>query len=55
MRKLSNQELNMIVGGSITISSALLKAFISGFEVIIDAGRNIGSSLRRLVTHQECY
>ena len=55
MKKLTDQELTNIIGGSISISATLIKAFVEAFSSIIDAGRNVGSSLRRFIDNRECY
>lgn len=53
MKLLEKKQLKQIKGG-IDISGTLLKAFVSTFESILDAGRNIGGSLRRLFSNNIC-
>lgn len=52
MITLTNEQLHMISGG--TISGTLINAFIRGVTTIIDAGRYLGSALRRWRTNNLC-
>ena len=50
---LNKNELKSIKGGT-SISAAIIKAIVGKFESILDAGRNIGSSIRRLFSNNLC-
>ncbi len=45
--QLNNQELISVVGGA--ISGTLINAFARLLDLVIDIGRMIGSSIRKLV------
>lgn len=49
---LNNIELQHIEGGK--ISAALLNAIIKGYNTIMDAGRSLGSAIRRIHTRSLC-
>ncbi len=53
MKKLQEQELRKIKGG-ITLSGTLLNSFTSLLKVLLDAGRALGSSIRRLDENAIC-
>ena len=50
--KLKNEELIMIMGGAVTAS--FITSCIKIFTTIIDFGRKVGSSLRRIKTGSYC-
>ncbi len=50
--KLNNHELMHVEGG---ISAAFLSAVVRAFTTIIDVGKGIGSSIRRIVTKTACH
>jgi len=50
--KLKNEELIMIMGGA--VSASFITACIKIFTTIIDFGRKVGSSLRRVNTKNYC-
>lgn len=52
MRELSNKELNLVIGGS--ISGAVLSSIIKGVSLIFEIGRSFGSSVRRMITKNYC-
>ena len=51
--KLSKKELKNIVAGA-TISASLFNSLIRGFNMFMDAGRYLGSSIRRWVNNGRC-
>jgi hypothetical protein len=51
--KLSNKEAKMIIGGA-GITGTLLNSLIKGFNTLMDIGRYLGSSLRRLIGGRSC-
>ena len=53
MKKLSNLEMKNISGGG-TISGSLFSALAKGFNIFVDIGRALGSSIRRLVNNNMC-
>ncbi len=54
MDKLNNNQLNNIVGGSISLTGSLVSAFVNGIEAIMDVGRSLGTAIRRLVYGYKC-
>lgn len=52
--KLNNNQLNNIVGGSISLTGSLVSAFVNGIEAIMDVGRSLGTAIRRLVYGYKC-
>ena len=50
MKELSISEMKNISGGG-TISGSLFSALAKGFNVFVDMGRALGSSIRRLVNN----
>lgn len=53
MRKLKNSELQEIIGG-INWSGTLISAVTKLVNSVVDIGRYIGSSTRRLITGNNC-
>ncbi len=53
MKLLNKEELETLQGG-ITLSGTLLNSFTSLIKVLLDAGRAVGSSLRRIEEGQIC-
>lgn len=51
--KLTKQELKNIKGGA-GFSAALMNALLKGVQTVMDAGRYLGSSIRRLVGGNRC-
>ena len=50
--KLTDKQLKAINGGS--ISATLINAIVKGFELIIELGRSLGSSIRRVTSGKSC-
>ena len=53
MKKLSIQELKRIKGGA-SITGSLLNAFVDILKVLLDAGRSVGSGIRRITSDSLC-
>lgn len=53
MKKLSTQELKEIKGGA-SITGSLLNAFVDILKVLLDAGRSVGSGIRRVTSDSLC-
>ncbi len=53
MKELTANELKFVTGG-ISLNSSIIKAFVNTFESILEAGRNFGSSIRRLFSNNLC-
>lgn len=52
MKKLDEKQMKSIYAGA--ISAALISAIFKGVNVFMDAGRYLGSSLRRIFDHNMC-
>lgn len=48
MKKLENDALVNVVGGTTTVSSTVINAFTNVIKVLFDAGHSVGSALRRI-------
>ncbi len=53
MIRLNQEELKKVQGG-ITLSGTLINSLTSLLKVLLDAGRALGSSIRRLDENQIC-
>lgn len=53
MKKLSIQELKEIRGGA-SITGSLLNAFVDILKVLLEAGRSVGSGIRRVTSDSLC-
>ena len=53
MNKIESEKLSSIEGG-MSISSSLLNAVTGIFKILTDAGRSIGSSVRRITEDKMC-
>ena len=53
MKELSIKEEKTYYGGG-GITASLVDALSRGFNVILDAGRYLGSALRRIFSHNMC-
>ncbi len=54
MQKLTKQELLTINGGATYGSSSLINAIANLIEVLLDAGKILGTSLRRINSNKLC-
>lgn len=50
--KLSNSELYNIYGGS--LSATMLNAFTKAISILIDLGKGLGSTIRRVSENKPC-
>lgn len=53
IKKLKRNELRKIEGG-FSITGSIVNAFVEGIKTILDVGRSLGSSLRRLKEDKLC-
>ncbi len=52
MRELQTEELKSIQGGAIT--ATLLSAVVKGLDIFLEAGRCVGTAIRRLMSKNVC-
>mgnify|MGYP003367472209 FL=1 len=52
-RELTSNELCLVIGG-LDLTGTLINAFTSGIKVILDVGRSLGTSFRRLSGNNLC-
>lgn len=52
MRKLNNDELLQIEGGK--ASAALINSLIRGASLILELGRSLGTTIRRITSRKTC-
>lgn len=53
MRKNTNEKLENIYGGT-TVSSAIINAFTNIIKILMDAGHDFGSAIRRINEDNIC-
>ena len=53
MNKLDKTELQNIDGG-LSISGTIINAFTNGIKTILDAGRSLGTAIRRIKEDKMC-
>lgn len=53
MKELNKKELMKIEGG-FSLSGSIINAFTSAVKTIVDLGRSLGSSIRRISTNNLC-
>ena len=49
---IDNKDLDKIIGGS--ISGTVINAFTNIIKVLLDAGKDVGSSIRRIRDNEVC-
>ena len=54
MKIVGNDKLDEIVGGSDYISGSIINAFVNVIKLLIDAGYDVGSSIRRVAEGNVC-
>ena len=54
MQKLTKEELLVIKGGATYGSSSLINAIANLIEVLLDAGKILGTSIRRINSNKLC-
>ncbi len=50
--RLTDNQLKSISGGSLT--ATFLNAIVKGFNLIIELGKSLGSSIRRVISGKSC-
>ncbi len=53
MNRIEDRELDNIIGGD-TISGTVINAFANIIELLLDAGRRVGSAIRRVSEGNLC-
>lgn len=51
--KLNQEQLKEIYGGD--INGTLLSSMVKGITILLELGRSLGSSIRRMVDHNICF
>jgi len=51
MKELNKKELNNIVGG---VSGAIITSVTKAINALYDLGRNLGSTIRRIISKRFC-
>ena len=54
MRKLSEEKLDEICGGTNNVTGPIVNALIGVIDMIKDAGYSLGSGLRRIIDNHLC-
>ena len=52
--ELSKKELFSIYGGGFSLSGTLLNSIVRGINAILELGRSLGGSIRRIQTNSVC-
>lgn len=54
LKKIDDNKLDNITGGADTISGTVIRAFVEVIELFVDAGRGVGSAIRRVAEGNIC-
>ena len=54
LKKININKLDNIIGGGDTLSATVVRAFIDVIELFVDAGRGVGSAIRRIAEGNIC-
>lgn len=54
MKKISNNKLEDIVGGTNYVSGTVINAFVNVIKLVMEAGEQMGSSIRRIAEGNIC-
>lgn len=55
MRKIKEEKLDKIIGGATpTISGTIINAFVNVIKLLMEAGENVGSGIRRISEGNVC-
>lgn len=54
MRRLTNKELKNIKGGTSSLTSSMINYIGDLIDILISAGRKLGSSIRRIASGNSC-
>lgn len=52
MTILSNEELKLVIGGSLT--GTMINAFVRGINSMLELGRSLGTAIRRVIDGKAC-
>ncbi len=55
MKSINDEQLDKIVGGNTSyISGPIINAFVNIIKLLVDAGNDVGSSIRRVAENKIC-
>ena len=54
LKTLNNEKLDKIIGGTSSITGSIINAFTNIIKLLITAGEEVGSSLRRITEGKIC-
>ncbi len=54
MKKINDKDLLLIVGGSTTLSGTILNQLNKLISILVDSGKSLGSSIRRISEDKIC-
>ena len=54
MKKINDKDLLLIVGGSSTLSGTILNQLNKLISILVDSGKSLGSSIRRISEDKIC-
>ena len=54
MKKINDKDLLLIVGGSTTLSGTILNQLNKLINILVDSGKSLGSSIRRISEDKIC-
>ena len=54
MKKINDKDLLLIVGGATTLSGTILNQLNKLISILVDSGRTLGTSIRRIVEDKIC-
>ncbi len=54
MKKINDKDLLLIVGGATTLSGTILNQLNKLISILVDSGKNLGSSIRRISEDKIC-
>ena len=54
MKKINDKDLLLIVGGATTLSGTILNQLNKLISILVDSGKSLGSSIRRISEDKTC-
>ena len=54
MKKINDKDLLLIVGGASTLSGTILNQLNKLISILVDSGKSLGSSIRRISEDKVC-
>ena len=54
MKKINDKDLLLIVGGATTLSGTILNQLNKLISILVDSGKSLGSSIRRIGSNKLC-